>query len=960
MSIAEAADAFEVADGFRIELVAAEPIVVDPVAMAFDEAGRLYVVEMRDYSELDKAHLGRVRLLFDDDRDGRFERSTIFAEGLSWPTAITCYDGGVFVGAAPDIYYFKDTNGDGIADQQQVVLTGFGRSNVQGLMNGFQWGIDNAIHGSTSSSGASVTRPGSTSPAVELRGRDFSFDPKTLVVTPETGGGQHGLSFNRWGDKFVCSNSDHLQAIVFDDRYLARNPLQSVSGARRSIAADGPQAPVFRSSPVEQWRTARTRMRVAGLAPGPIEGGGTAAGYFTSATGVTIYEGDLWPQEYRGWALIADVGSNLIHRKQMIPDGVTYRGQRVDNATEFVRSRDIWFRPVQMTIGPEGALYVADMYREVIEHPASLPAELKSQLDLNSGNDRGRIYRVVPSDYQYSAPASLQDASLTDLVDSLESENIWRRLTASRLLYERQDPSCVPLLRTLLSQAKSPVGRLAALYALAGQRALTDDDLIRGLVDEHPQVRRHALRLSEPRLVDSAALRKSVLALGDDSSEIVQFQLALTAGELPRDDAARVLANLLIRHADRPDIVSAAFTSMSSNAGLVLKQLLANSEWSRSAQASNILELIVGQIMRRNDSQELAVVVGALEAALREGADGTGASLVRVLSRLPGRKADSNNAEVLTRIEQLRGALASKLVASAESILDDPGAAQEKRLQAIATLGLDAFKPHRERLDALLEPRESPEIHSAVLSACGEYTSPDVADLILSHWESFGPQLRPQAVYTLLRREAWTLALLAKLNEEQSSLAALEPGQLATLQNYPSPKVKERLQALQGNTSGGDRQNIFSEYQPAAATKGDATRGAAIFRQHCAVCHELDSTGHAVGPNLASMVNRGAESILYNILVPNGEVDPRYVDYVVVTTDGEVLTGLVAGETSTSVSLRGQEGTTRTVLRVDIDELRSTGKSLMPEGFERVIDKSAMADLLTYLMNHASVGEPTK
>ena len=263
-------------------------------------------------------------------------------------------------------------------------------------------------------------------PYLELRGRDFAFDPKTLEMVATTGGGQHGLCFNRWGDRFVCSNSDHLQAIVFEERYLARNPFQSVFSARRSIAADGPQAAVYRISPVEEWRIARTKLRVAGLVPGPIEGGGQPAGYFTSATGVTVYEGGLWEGEAeesgeRGarsktqtpstmlnapsssWVYVADVGSNLIHRKRLVPDGVTYRGERVDEETEFVRSSDIWFRPVQMAIGPEGGLYVADMYRETIEHPASLPPQLKRQLDLTSAG-RGRIYRIVPSDYKYSKP----------------------------------------------------------------------------------------------------------------------------------------------------------------------------------------------------------------------------------------------------------------------------------------------------------------------------------------------------------------------------------------------------------------------------------------------------------------------------------------------------------------------------------------------------------------------------
>ena len=353
MSPAESLANTEVADGFRMELVASEPDVVSPVAMAFDEAGRLFVVEMIDYSEKDKEHLGRIRLLTDKDGDGRYETSQVFAEKLSWPTAICCYDGGVFIGDAPDILYCKDTDGDGKADVRQVIYTGFGRSNVQGLLNTFLWGLDGNIYGQTSSSGAKVTQPEKADAPIDLNGHDFCFDPKTLELTAITGGGQHGMSFNRWGDRFVCQNSDHLQAIVFEERYLERNPYQSVVSARRSIASDGPQAAVFRISPVEAWREARTKLRVAGLVPGPVEGGGRAAGYFTGSTGVTVYEGGLWPDNDEATVLISDVGSNLIHRKRLVAEGVTYRGDRIDDNAEFVRSKDIWFRPVQMSVGPE-------------------------------------------------------------------------------------------------------------------------------------------------------------------------------------------------------------------------------------------------------------------------------------------------------------------------------------------------------------------------------------------------------------------------------------------------------------------------------------------------------------------------------------------------------------------------------------------------------------------------------
>src|SRR6266487_3889407 len=210
----QALSTFRVKPGFRLELVAAEPLVVDPIALCFDENGRLFVVEMRDYSERRPERLSRVRLLEDTDGDGRFDKSTIYADNLPWASAVFCYGGGVFVGATPDIYFFKDTDGDGVADQKELVFTGVASDyapyatnqlNVQAMLNSFQWGLDNRIHGASSLNGGKVQslKPAGAAP-LELRGRDFAFDPRTFAITAEAGGGQHGLSFDNAGRKFVC------------------------------------------------------------------------------------------------------------------------------------------------------------------------------------------------------------------------------------------------------------------------------------------------------------------------------------------------------------------------------------------------------------------------------------------------------------------------------------------------------------------------------------------------------------------------------------------------------------------------------------------------------------------------------------------------------------------------------------------------------------------------------------
>ncbi|MDB5294298.1 MAG: cytochrome c, partial [Phycisphaerales bacterium] len=491
---ADSAKMIRTLPGYAAQLVAAEPLVFSPVAIDFDEDGRAFVCEMVDYPFPTGQPLGRIAVLEDTDGDGVFDKRTVLAETLHWPTAVLCYGGGCFVGSAPDVLYLKDTDGDGKADVRRTVFTGFGTKNVQGLLNSFRWGIDNRVHGATSSNGGSVRRAdgwtveggavgtlgsrvaaGPPPAAVSLSGRDFSFDPRRLDLRPESGGGQHGMCFDDFGRKFVSSNSDHLQQIVYDDRYANLNPLVPLPPARVSIAADGPQAAVFRVSPVEPWRVVRTRMRVSGESKGLIEGGGRPAGYFTGATGVTIYRGDAMP-DCRGMAFVGDVGSNLVHRKRLVPTGgVLLRGERVDEGKEFLASEDIWFRPAQFANAPDGSLFVLDVCREVIEHPDSLPDAIKQHLDLTSGRDRGRIYRVVPDGYKQRPVPRLGKATTAELVATLEHANGWHRDVASRLLYERDDRTAVDAL-VRVDGARVPAAQVHALYALA---SLGDADALR-------------------------------------------------------------------------------------------------------------------------------------------------------------------------------------------------------------------------------------------------------------------------------------------------------------------------------------------------------------------------------------------------------------------------------------------------------------------------------------------------
>ena len=474
---ADAIKKFSVRPGFHVELAAAEPEVIDPIACCFDEDGRMYVVEMRDYSERREERLGRIRMLEDTDGDGRYEKSTVFIENLAWPTAVFYYNGGILVGATPDIIYAKDTNGDGVADEKKTLFTGFGATqeklNVQGLFNNFQWGLDNRIHGCSGTNGGMVSAANANrNHAFDVRGKGFVIDPRDWSLATENGGGQYGLSFDHVGRLFTCSNSVHIETFMYDARYAARNPYATLPDPRICPAVDGPAAEVFRTSPEEPWRVIRTRWRVAGIVPGMIEGGGRSAGYFTGATGATIYKGDAFGPDYVGDAFVGDAGGNLVHHKRVRPgpDGIEPVAERpADEKTrEFLASSDNWFRPVDFANTPDGTLFVCDMYRETIEHPWSIPPQIKQYLDLNSGNDRGRIWRIAPDGFTPRKPPKLSKATTAELVALLEHPNGWHRETAARLLFERQDKSAGDMLTKLTRESKSPLARMHALYALEG------------------------------------------------------------------------------------------------------------------------------------------------------------------------------------------------------------------------------------------------------------------------------------------------------------------------------------------------------------------------------------------------------------------------------------------------------------------------------------------------------------
>jgi len=958
----EAKDAiatWKVKAGFKLELAANEPLVRDPIALCFDENGRMFVCEMIDYSEMRDVtpHLGRISMLEDTNGDGIYDQSTVFADNLPWPTGVIWANGGLFVAATPDIWRFEDKDGDGKAEVREKIYTGFGtglaRINVQAMLNGLQWGHDNRIHVQSGSGNrgiiSSPKRP--ELPEQELASRDFWFDPRTYEFGFEAGGAQYGMSFDNYGRKFGCSNSDHLQFWVYDDRYAGLNPFFSLPNARQSIAADGGAAEVFRISPDEPWRIIRTRWRIGGVVKGVVEGGGRVSGYFTGATGTTVYRGDAYGADFVNNTFTGDAGGQLIHRKKLYPNGVSLVGKRPDDeqGVEFAASTDTWVRIANFANAPDGTLHVCDMYREVIEHPWSLPEEIKKYIDLNNGNDRGRIYRVVPTDSNWTRRASvaLGKASTAELVATLEHPNGWHRDTASRLLYERQDASAVPALRALVRASSSPLAKLHALSALEALGGIDDASVLAALADKDAHVRERGIVVAEKQLLRASwasAVTEKLASLVDDSDERVRFQLAFTVqmalanpGENVRASAplAAAYGALAMRDANHPWIADALLSGRPDIVSTVLFPAMTRDMTTAKKNAAFVAKLVEIRAAAKPVEGYASLISFVAQP-------GTSALWLRALGE-GLRRAGSSIALVDTE-KRL-----SAVFAQAAGVASDAKAPPDRRLEAIDLLGVSSFAQAREPLASVLAPRQSDKVQIAAIASLAQYPDKEVASTLLRAWPAYAPNAKEAALAALLAREDRAEALLEAIRAGKIEPAELSASQVQALVQHKTPQLATLAQTALASAIPPSRADVLEKYQPAIAASGDAARGKIVYRGRCVVCHRADGEGMERGPDLVTVKNRGRDGLLTAILDPHKEVAPQYIAFDVNLKDGNTYTGTIARDDATSLSLRIMGGATVDLPRSTIKGSSSSGKSLMPEGLEGGLSVQDMADLLTFI-----------
>ncbi|OYW31482.1 MAG: hypothetical protein B7Z47_00965, partial [Chthoniobacter sp. 12-60-6] len=776
-------------------------------------------------------------------------------------------------------------------------------------------------------------------------------------VRLESGGARFGNTFDDWGNRFLCNIRNPCQHVVLPYRYLARNPYLVVPSALNDCAEAGDQLPVYRTSPPEPWREFRAKRWVqegSTLPKSELVG----AGVVTSSAGITVYRGDAYPPEYRDFVFVADVAGNLFYRMKLVPDGVTFKAVQVDGTKNFCTSDDLWCRPVNFVNAPDGCLHVCDMYREVIEHPWSIPDDIHTAVDLLRGRDQGRLYRLAPKSFNSRHTPKLSAVTTAELVALLDHPNAWHRETAQRLLFERRDAKAVGTLASLVKNGRTPQGKIGALAALMKPDA---PSLIAGLQDPNEHVRAHALHVTYTGSSYDDGVLEAMPDAGTETSPVVLFQIALwpdqTLSTLSDEDRNEAVARQLADPWTRTAALSDPW--MWARAWDLLARLPDSEPLAEyMGEAGKITGLVLEEQHTPELLEEIAwkwpekplaarrAFAGWLDAAARKEGDW------RLFHLDP------------TAREGLSKLIVRSVEESLQTKLPLP-----HRLESIKLIRGLPLAESLTPLSALLGTSQASEVQFAALEVLGSFKEPQVADQLLRAWPSLTPTLRDKAATLLLSRTDRIAKLLDAIEAKKVLPSQLSAASKATLSRQKTPALAERITKLIGDGSSSNRKAVIDKYTAALSGSdvgtparnsapipgssprmtGDTTRGAKIYETLCMVCHRHLDRGNDVGPNLGTIKAWTAEQILTNVLDPNREVSPNFALYIVETNDGRTLSGLITSETAGNLTLKRADGGTDTVLRSEIKSLTSPGISLMPEGLEAAITPQQMADLIAYL-----------
>ena len=808
---AEALKAFEAAPGLRVELVAAEPLVASPCALAFDAKGRLFVAENRGYPigprEGDKP-AGVIAMLEDTDGDGRMDKRTVFADGLTFPNGVLPWKGGIIVTCAPDIIFLRDNKGTGVADERRVLLTGFATTgSTQLRVNAPTIGPDGWIYLAAGLSGGTVTCPEHPERPPLKMTSDVRFNPETLEVQAVDGRSQYGMSFDRDGNRFICMNRLPVQHVVFQSQWLKRNPRlpfsETVEDCNERNAFNGING-------------GHDGVRLFPISSNITTADGHA-GSFSAACAVHVWFGGGLTPEGQDAVFSCDPTGNLVHADRLTPKGATFVATPLFKNRELLASRDDWFRPVFLMHGPEGALYVADMYRKVIEHPDYLSEEVRKHADFDTGKNSGRIWRVRAINPSQTTAVSIDFA-------------------------ERR--------RFLSVIATGDDQSLAATRKLAEVAVRESDD---------------------------KWMRNAVLSgvNGREQAFLAEVLTALPAG-------SKIGTGLA-------DVLGYVGTTFTKPADLVV--------------ASSTLPAV-----------RLALLSGYLSA--------------------PGRKPVG-----------LPVAFQSLLDASPTVALDRTQEIEERAV-AVRLMARLPWESAGEPLLKLALDEAAPQLAAAALKAVVAYPKDEVSVALLAGWSHYTPARRDAVLGSLLGVPFHLKGVLAAVEAKRLPASAFTGVRRRQVLAAKDPAIKAMAERLLIVSA---RPEALAEATKALALTPVPSNGRVVFNAICATCHRLDREGHAVGPDLFDIRRQTKENILFHILNPDAEIAPAFTAYLAEATDGRVLSGILVGDTPTSITLRGPLGLEATLLRTELAKLESLPGSLMPTGLEAGLSKQQLADLLAYL-----------
>jgi putative heme-binding domain-containing protein len=957
----EAREKIHLAAGLQLQLFASEPLIQQPVSISFDDRGRMWVLEYIQYpnpnglkatavdqylrTKYDRVPdppphgpkgNDRITILEDTDGDGRADRAKPFLSGLNLASGMAIGYGGVFVAQPPYLLFYADHDRDDVPDgDPEVLLSGFGMEDAHAFANSLTWGPDGWLYGAQ---GSTVT--------ANIRGIEFQqgiwryhVRTKRFELFAEGGGNTWGIDFDRQGRLFAGGNTTeplchHVQGAYYIKGFGKHGPLHN------------PFAFGY-FNPVKH------------------------VGFLGSALtgGAVLYQGGLLPERFDGAAIYPNLRANAMRVAQLKPRGSTFETHFQE---DFAVSSDVWFRPVDCLVGPDGALYAADWCDVNISHTS--PKD-RSQWYPPSRSD-GRIWRFVPSGAEAKpmGPLGLEKLASAKLVELLDHKNAWYSREARRILGERQDAEILGALQERLTNAASETSALEALWAICVSGGF-DDALAETLLDDRfAAVREWTVRLLGDERKISPALLPKLVALAERETDLhVRSQLASTAKRLPGEEALAIVEPMLARDEDAADphlpllIWWAVEDKAMSDSAQVLSLIERAEVWKKPLVRDTLVERLArrfagdrseagwaacGQLLYlAPDAAARNALLAAIDLQLAEsgGAEPPGEVVEAIAELLSEQPLDSAAIRVALR---MRIAKATEL---ALVRIADRRAGEADRAALLETLAAVPRAAYVEKLLPLVEGNEPPAIKIAAMAALQPYESPEIARTLIGRYSQMTPEVQARVRTMLASRAAWAESLVAAV--EQKTIPAADVGidQVRQTLAYDLPELAPRIEALWGKvgpaTSREKQGRIVAVQQILAKGKGDPANGQKLVAKHCQTCHTLFGQGNRIGPDLTGVDRKNLAVLVPNVVDPSSVVRAEYVAYAAETADGRTINGLLAASTADTVTLVDAQNIRTTLARSELDSFEPSPLSLMPERLLDPLADQELRDLFAYLQS---------